>query len=80
VEAFSEVVLLLHEVGEALVRDVEEVDEGLDVAGLEQVTADTLTTVVLVLLGGCHAGSDVFALFVAVSPGDGLVLLGHLVE
>lgn len=35
VEAFSEVVLLLHEVGEALVGDVEEVDEGLNVACFE---------------------------------------------
>ena len=33
-EAFSEVVLLLHEVRQALMRDVEEVDEGLDVTGL----------------------------------------------
>ncbi len=61
-------------------RYVEEVDEGLDVAGFEQVSADAFATIVLVLLSGCHAGSDVFALFVAVSPGDGIVLLGHLVE
>jgi hypothetical protein len=35
VEWFSEVILLVHEVGEALVRDVEEVDEGLHVARLQ---------------------------------------------
>lgn len=79
-QAFSEVVLLLHEVGQALVRDVEEVDEGLDVSGFEQVTADAFSTVILVLLGGCHAGSHVFALFIAIAAWDGVILFGHLVE
>lgn len=33
-QAFSEIVLLFHEVGQALVGDVEEVDEGLHVTTL----------------------------------------------
>jgi hypothetical protein len=80
VQTFSEVVLPLHEVGKALVRDVEEVDEGLDVAGLEQVATDALSTVILVVFGGCHTGSQVFALFIAIAAGHRVVLFGHLVE
>lgn len=80
VEPFSEVVLLLHEVGEALVRNVEEVDEGLHVARLQQMRANALPTVVLVLLSGRHARSHIFALLVALSPRQGVVLLGDFVE
>lgn len=79
-QAFPEVVLLLHEVRQALVRDVEEVDEGLDVSGLEQMAADAFSAVILVLLGGCHAGGHVFALFVAIAARDGVILFGHFVE
>jgi hypothetical protein len=80
VEAFSEVVLLLEEVGEALVRDVEEVDEGLHVARLQQVTANALTTVVFVLLCCRHARKQTFTLLLAVSPRQALVLFGDFIE
>jgi hypothetical protein len=79
-KAFSEVILLLHEVGQALVRDVEEVDEGLHVSSLQQMTANTLPTVVLVFLGSRHARCQVLALFITLSPQQGIVLLGDLVE
>lgn len=35
VQFFSEVILAFHEVGEALMRDVEEVDEGLHITALK---------------------------------------------
>ena len=44
------------------------------------MAANALSTVILVLLGGCHAGSHVFALFVAICTGDRVILFGHLIK
>lgn len=80
-EAFSKVVLLLHEIGEALVGDVEEVYERLDVARLEQVGAYAFAGIVFVLLRRWERTSCyVLALLIAFGSGQGFVLLGHLVE
>ena len=80
VQLFSEVVLLLHDVGEALVRDVEEIDEGLDIAGFEQMRAYAFSIVILVQVGdgaGCVLVG--FGGFVALSPREGFVGFGVLV-
>lgn len=73
----SEVVLLLHDVGETLVGDVEEIDEGLHVARFEQMRAYAFSIVILVEVGD-RAGCDlvVFCWFVALPSRKGLLGLG----
>lgn len=78
VQLFSEVVLAFEQVGQALVGDVEEVDEGLHIARLQQVCADALARVVLVLLDSHSAGYD-FARLVSLCP-LGLVMPSCLVQ
>ncbi len=57
----SEVIFLFHYVGKALVRDVEEIDEGLYVSGLQQSSTDGLSVVVFMLIGYClHGSNDLF--------------------
>lgn len=51
VDFLSEIVLIVHEIGHALVRDVEQVDEGLYIASLQQTGADALSRVVLMIVG-----------------------------
>lgn len=61
VQFLSEVVFVFHDVGETLVGDVEEVDEGLHVACFKKTGADVLPVVILVLLGhGCHGAHLLF--------------------
>ena len=48
-QLFSEIVLLVHDVGQALMRYIEQINEGLNVPRLEQVCTDTLSATVLVL-------------------------------
>lgn len=78
VQLLSEVVLAFEEVGQALVGDVEEVDEGLHIARLQQVRADALARVVLVLLG-CHCAGRDLAGLVTLCPLR-LFVSGCLVE
>lgn len=51
VHLLSEVIPALHHVGQTPMRDVEQIDEGLHIARLQQTTAYTLTCVVFVLVG-----------------------------
>lgn len=78
VQFFSEVVLAFEQVGQALVGDVEEVDEGLHIARLQQMRADALARVVLVLLDSHSAGHELAGL-VSLCP-LGLVVPRCLVE
>ena len=51
VDFLSEVVCIVHEIGHALVRDVEQVNEGLYIASLQQTGADALSRVNLMIVG-----------------------------
>ena len=51
VDFLSEVVFIVHEIGHALVRDVEQVNEGLYIASLQQTGADALSRVNLMSVG-----------------------------
>ena len=79
--ALSEIVFLLHDVGKALVRDVEEVDEGLHVACFQQMRANAFAVVVLMVIArGGVDGGHVLELLVALATRHELFLLSHLVE
>lgn len=47
----SEIIFLLHDVGQTFVRNVEEINEGLYISSFKQVGTNTLPVVILVLLG-----------------------------
>ena len=51
VDFLSEVVFIVHEIRHALVRDVEQVNEGLYIASLQQTGADALSRVNLMIVG-----------------------------
>lgn len=59
-EAVAEVVLRLHHVRQALVRDVEQVDEGLHEASFQQICAYILSSVEFAFFGlaAQHAGGQ----------------------
>lgn len=78
VDCLSEVVFALHDVGQAFVGDVEEIDEGLHVAGFEQVGTDGLSGVVFMVVGGSDVGG--WLILAQLIGADRIILLSHTIE
>jgi hypothetical protein len=77
-DCLSEVVFALHDVGQAFMRDVEEIDEGLHVAAFEQVGTDGLSGVVFMVVGGRDVGGGL--VLAQLIGADRIILLSHTVE
>lgn len=81
VEFFPEVIFLLHDVGQTFVRNVEEINEGLDIATFEQVGAYPFPVVIFKVLAVDDQVADLLfePLFVAELV-QVVVLTTYLVE